>query len=96
MSIEESKTHETTLEVVEGLQFDRGYKSPYFVTDNNSMQANLDNPDILLYDGRITNVKDMVKILEGCSTQNKSLVVIAEDIDSEVLAVMIVNKMRGT
>jgi len=96
VSIEESKTHETTLEVVEGLQFDRGYKSPYFVTDNNSMQANLDNPDILLYDGRITNVKDMVKILEGCSTQNKSLVVIAEDIDSEALAVMIVNKMRGT
>ena len=96
VSIEESKTHETTLEVVEGLQFDRGYKSPYFVTDNNSMQANLNNPDILLYDGRITNVKDMVKILEGCSTQNKSLVVIAEDIDSEALAVMIVNKMRGT
>ncbi len=96
VSIEESKTHETTLEVVEGLQFDRGYKSPYFVTDNNSMQSNLDNPDILLYDGRITNVKDMVKILEGCSTQNKSLVVIAEDIDSEALAVMIVNKMRGT
>jgi chaperonin GroEL len=96
VSIEESKTHETTLEVVEGLQFSRGYKSPYFVTDNNTMQANLDDPYILLYDGRITNAKEMLKILEGCSTQNKSLVVIAEDIDSEALAVMIVNKMRGT
>lgn len=96
VSIEESKTHETTLEVVEGLQFDRGYKSPYFVTDNNTMQANMNEPYILIYDGRITNAKDMLKILEGCSTQNKDLVVIAEDIDSEALAVMIVNKMRGT
>jgi chaperonin GroEL len=93
--VEESKTNETTLETVEGMQFERGYKSPYFVTDNSTMQAQLDEPYILLYDGRINNVKELLPILEGVSQQNKSLIIIAEDIDGEALAAMIVNKMRG-
>jgi len=95
ITVEESKTYENTLETVEGMQFDRGYKSPYFVTDNSSMQAQLDEPYILLYDGRINAVKELLPILEAVSQQNKSLIVIAEDIDSEALAAMIVNKMRG-
>jgi len=95
ITVEESKTHETTLEVVEGMQFDRGYKSPYFVTDNNTMQAQLDDPFILLYDGKINAVKDLLPLLEGVSQQNKSLLIVAEDIDGEALAAMIVNKMRG-
>ena len=95
VTVEESKTHETTLETVEGMQFDRGYKSPYFVTDNSSMQAQLDEPYILLYDGRISQVKELLPILESVSQQNKSLLIIAEDIDGEALAAMIVNKMRG-
>ena len=95
VTVEESKSYETSLETVEGMQFDRGYKSPYFVTDNSSMQAQLDDPYILLYDGRISNVKDLLPILESISQQNKSLLVIAEDIDGEALAAMIVNKMRS-
>ena len=96
ITVEEGKTHETTLETVEGMQFDRGYKSPYFVTDNSTMQAQLDEPYILLYDGKINAVKELLPILEGISQQNKSLLIIAEDIDGEALAAMIVNKMRGT
>ena len=95
ITVEESKTHEDTLEIVEGMQFDRGYKSPYFVTDNSSMQAQLDDPYILLYDGKISAVKELLPILEGVSQQNKSMLIIAEDIDGEALAAMIVNKMRG-
>ena len=95
VTVEESKTHETTLETVEGLQFDRGYKSPYFVTNNSTMQAQLDEPYILMYDGRITAVKELLPILESVSQQNKSLLIVAEDIDGEALAAMIVNKMRG-
>ena len=95
ITVEESKTHETTLEVVEGMQFDRGYKSPYFVTDNNTMQAQLDDPLILLYDDKINAVKDLLPLLEGVSQQNKSLLIVAEDVDGEALAAMIVNKMRG-
>ncbi len=95
VTVEESKSYETTLETVEGMQFDRGYKSPYFVTDNSSMQAQLDDPYILLYDGRISAVKELLPILEVVSQQNKSLVIISEDIDGEALAAMIVNKMRG-
>ena len=95
ITVEESKTHETTLEVVEGMQFDRGYKSPYFVTDNNTMTAQLDEPYILLYDGKIGAVKEILPLLEGISQQNKSLLIIAEDVDGEALAAMIVNKMRG-
>ena len=96
ITVEESKTHENTLETVEGMQFDRGYKSPYFVTDNSSMQAHLDEPYILLYDGKITAVKDLLPILESVSQKSKSLLIVAEDIDGEALAAMIVNKMRGT
>ena len=95
ITVEESKTHETTLETVEGMQFGRGYKSPYFVTDNSTMQAQLDEPYILLYDGKVNAVKELLPILEAVSQQNKSLLVVAEDIDGEALAAMIVNKMRN-
>jgi chaperonin GroEL len=94
--IEESKTGETFLETVEGMQFDRGYKSPYFVTDNNTMSANLENPAILILDQRLNTVKELLPILEAVSAQGKSLLIIAEDIDNEALATLIVNKMRGT
>ena len=95
VTVEESKTNETTLETVEGMQFDRGYKSPYFVTNNSTMQASLEDPYILLFDGKINQVKELLPILEAVSQQNKPLVVVAEDIDGEALAAMIVNKMRG-
>ena len=94
--IEESKTGETYLETVEGLQFDRGYKSPYFVTNNNTMTSTLDNPLILIADTKLTQVKELLPILESVSSQARSLLIIAEDIDNEALATLIVNKMRGT
>jgi len=95
VSVEESKTGETSLEIVEGMQFDRGYKSPFFVTDNNSMQCVLNEPYVLILEKRINQVKDLLPILEYVSQQNKSLLLIAEDIDGEALATLIVNKMRG-
>ena len=95
VTIEESKTGDTYLETVEGMQFDRGYKSPYFVTDNSSMQAVLQNPLILITDKKLTQVKELLPILEGCSNQNKSLLIIADDIDGEALSTLVVNKMRG-
>jgi len=94
--IEESRTGETYLETVEGMQFDRGYKSPYFVTNNNTMSATLENPLILISENKITQVKELLPILEAVSSQAKSLLIIAEDIDQEALATLIVNKMRGT
>jgi chaperonin GroEL len=94
--IEESRTDETYLEVVEGMQFDRGYKSPYFVTNNNDMSATLQDAYILIADHRFTQVKELLQILEGVSQKGKSLLIIAEDIDGEALATLIVNKMRGT
>jgi chaperonin GroEL len=94
--IEESKTGETYLETVEGMQFDRGYKSHYFVTDNNTMSCLLDNPYILIADSRFNTVKELLPILEGVSNTGRSLLIIAEDIDNEALATLIVNKMRGT
>ena len=94
--IEESKTGETYLETVEGMQFDRGYKSPYFVTNNNTMTCTLNDVYVLISDHKFTQVKDLLPILEGVSNTNKSLLIIAEDIDSEALATLIVNKMRGT
>jgi len=94
--IEESRTGETYLETVEGMQFDRGYKSPYFVTNNNTMSATLENPLVLLSENKITQVKELLPILEAVSSQGKSLLIIAEDIDQEALATLIVNKMRGT
>ena len=95
VTIEESRTGETYLETVEGMQFDRGYKSPYFVTDNNTMSTVLKNPSILFYNGRLTQVKDMLPLLENLSSQSKPLLIVAEDIDGEALATLIVNKMRG-
>jgi chaperonin GroEL len=94
--IEESRTDETYLEVVEGIQFDRGYKSPYFVTDNNTMSTTLKDVYILMADHRFTQVKELLPILDGVSQKGKSLLIIAEDIDNEALATLLVNKMRGT
>ena len=94
--IEESRTGETYLETVEGLQFDRGYKSPYFVTNNTTMTSTLDNPLILIADQKLTQVKELLPVLEAVSAQARSLLIIAEDIDNEALATLIVNKMRGT
>jgi chaperonin GroEL len=96
VTVEESRTGETSLEVVEGMQFDRGYKSPYMVTDNNTMTAVLDKPLLLLVDGRLAAIKDLLPILESVSQENRSLLIVAEDIDGEALAALIVNKMRGT
>lgn len=95
VTIEESKTGETSLEVVEGMQFDRGYKSPYFVTNNNTMTATLDEPYVLIYDGRITTAAELLNVLNKVNSENKSLLIVAEDIDGEALATLIVNKMRG-
>ena len=94
--IEESKSGDTYLETVEGLQFDRGYKSPYFVTDKNTMTSTLSDVSILIADHKFTNVKELLPILEGVAKQAKSLLIIAEDIDHEALATLIVNKQRGT
>jgi len=96
VTIEESRTGETYLEVVEGMQFSRGYKSIYFVTDNNSMTATLSNPQILIVDKKVTAAKELLPILEACSAQNKPLLIIADDIDGEALSTLVVNKMRGT
>ena len=95
VTIEESKTGETTLEVVEGMQFDRGYKSPYFVTNNTTMNAILDDCYIMLYDGRINTAAEIIPFLQKANTENKSMLIIAEDYGDEALALMIVNKMRG-
>ena len=94
--IEESKSGETYLETVEGLQFNRGFKSPYFVTDNNTMSSTLSDVSVLIADHKFTNVKELLPILEGVAKQAKSLLIIAEDIDHEALATLIVNKQRGT
>ena len=96
VTIEESKSGDTYLETVEGMQFDRGYKSHYFVTDNNTMSCGLDNPYILIADERFTTVKELLPVLEAVSNTNRSLLIIAEDIDNEALATLIVNKARGT
>ena len=95
ITIEESKTGETYLETVEGMQFSRGYKSPYFVTDNNTMTSVLDNPLILITDKRIQHVKEMLPLLESVSQQNKAILIIADDVDGEALSTLVVNKMRG-
>ena len=95
VTVEESKTGETSLETVEGIQFDRGYKSMYFVTDNNTMSATLKEPVILIYNGSLVSVKDLLPVLEGTSMTDSPLLIIAEDIDGEALSTLIVNKMRG-
>ena len=96
ITIEESKTAETILDVVEGMQFDRGYLSPYFVTNTDSMEAALESPYILLYDKKISTMKDLLPMLEFVAKQGKPLLIIAEDVDGEALATLVVNKMRGT
>lgn len=95
IAVEESKTGETYLETVEGMQFQRGFKSPFFVTDNNSMQTVLNDPYILLTDKRLSSIKDLLPILESVSTQSKSLLIVADDIEGEALSTLVVNKVRG-
>jgi chaperonin GroEL len=95
VTIEESRTGETYLETVEGMQFERGFKSPYFVTNNSTMQSVLERPKVLIYEKKLTQVKELLPLLENMSNQNRPLLVIAEDIDGEALATLIVNKMRG-
>ena len=96
VTVEESQTGDTRLEIVEGMQFESKYLSPYFITNNTEMQVELENPWILLYDKKITSIKEIVKILEASIQQDKPLLIIAEDVDGEALAGLIVNKMRGT
>lgn len=95
VTVEDSRTGETYLETVEGMQFNRGFLSPYFVTDNKTMRTTLDNPSILITADKINNSKDILPFLEMCSNQNKPIVIIAEDIGPEVLSILVVNKMRG-
>jgi len=96
ITVEEAKSMETTLEVVEGMQFDRGYVSPYFVTDPEKMEAHLEDPYILVFEKKISAMKDMVPILESVAQSGRPLLIIAEDIEGEALATLIVNKLRGT
>jgi len=96
VTIEESKTGETSLEIVEGMQFDRGYKSPYFVTDNDSMASILDNPYILITSEALNNASELVNVLNKVSGESRPLLIVADDINGEALATLIVNKMRGT
>jgi len=96
ITVEESKTMDTTLEVVEGMQFDRGYLSPYFVTDPERMEAVLENPYILINEKKVSNMKDLLPILEQVAKLGKPLLIIAEDIEGEALATLVVNKLRGT
>ncbi len=96
ITVEEAKGMETALEIVEGMQFDRGYISPYFVTDPDKMEVNLEDPYILLNEKKISAMKDMVPLLEQIAKMGKPLLIIAEDIEGEALATLVVNKMRGT
>ncbi|MFZ5447483.1 MAG: chaperonin GroEL [Thermodesulfobacteriota bacterium] len=96
ITVEEAKGMETTLEVVEGMQFDRGYISPYFVTNPEKMEASLDEPYILIHEKKISAMKDLLPVLETIAKMGKPLVIIAEDVDGEALATLVVNKLRGT
>jgi chaperonin GroEL len=96
ITVEESKTMDTLLEVVEGMQFDRGYLSPYFVTDADRMEAVLDEPFILINEKKISNMRDLLPILEQVAKMGRPLLIIAEDVDGEALATLVVNKLRGT
>ncbi len=96
ITVEEAKSMETSLEVVEGMQFDRGYLSPYFVTDTERMEAVLDDPVILINEGKISNMRDMVPLLETIARAGRPLLIIAEDVEGEALATLVVNKIRGT
>lgn len=96
ITVEEAKTIETSLEVVEGMQFDKGYLSPYFVTDPNSMECVLENAYILLFEKKISSLNDLLPLLQTVAQQGKPLMIIAEDVDGEALAALVVNKLRGT
>src|SRR6202050_2370408 len=96
ITVEETKTLETQLEVVEGMQFDRGYLSPYFVTDPDRMEAVQEEPYILIYEKKISSMKDLLPLLEQVARNGKPLVIVAEDVDGEALATLVVNKLRGT
>jgi chaperonin GroEL len=96
ITVEEAKTSDTTVEIVEGMQFDRGYISPYFVTDTEKMECVLENPYILIHDKKISNMKDLLPILESALQTGKPLLIISEDVDGEALATLIVNKLRGS
>ncbi|MED5451533.1 MAG: chaperonin GroEL, partial [Candidatus Neomarinimicrobiota bacterium] len=96
ITVEESKTAETYLEFVEGMQFDRGYLSPYFVTNSDSMEADLEDPYVLVHDKKISNMKDLLPLLEKVVQAGKPILIIAEDIEGEALATLVVNKLRGT
>ncbi len=96
ITVEEAKGTDTTVEVVEGMQFDRGYVSPYFVTNSEKMEADLENPYILIYDKKISSMKDILHILEKVAQSGRPLLIIAEDLEGEALATLVVNKLRGT
>jgi len=96
ITVEEAKSMETTLEIVEGMQFDRGYLSPYFVTDPEKMQVTLSEPYILLNEKKVSNMKDLIPVLEQIAKMGKPLLIIAEDVEGEALATLVVNKLRGT
>jgi len=96
ITVEEAKTLETSLEVVEGMQFDRGYLSPYFVTDPERMEVVLDNPLVLIHEKKISSMKDLLPVLEQVAKMGKPMLIIAEDVDGEALATLVVNKLRGT
>jgi chaperonin GroEL len=96
ITVEEAKSIETTLEVVEGMQFDKGYLSPYFVTNPETMECNLENAYILINEKKVSNLKDMLPLLEKVARSGKPLLIIAEDVEGEALATLVVNKLRGT
>jgi len=96
ITVEEAKGTETTVEVVEGMQFDRGYQSPYFVTDAEKMEAVLENPYILIHDKKISNMKDMLPVLEKAAQSGRPLLIICEEVEGEALATLVVNKIRGS
>jgi chaperonin GroEL len=96
ITVEESKTLETNLDVVEGMQFDRGYLSPYFATNRETMTTDMENPYILIHDKKISNMKDLLPLLEKIAQSSKPILIIAEDIDGEALATLVVNNLRGT
>ncbi len=96
ITVEEAKSMDTTLEVVEGMQFDRGYLSPYFVTDPKRMEVVLEEPLILIHEKKISNMKDLLPVLEQVARQGKPLLIVAEDVEGEALATLVVNKIRGT
>ncbi|HNQ86071.1 MAG TPA: chaperonin GroEL [Deltaproteobacteria bacterium] len=96
ITVEEAKSMDTTLELVEGMQFDRGYLSPYFVTDAERMETVLEDPYLLIYDKKISNMRDLIPILESIAKEGRALLIIAEDIEGEALATLVVNKLRGT